>query len=170
MNNDPYRPPSFESTPPSSIENASNLPLASRWQRFCATTLDSITVFGPLLLFAFFSPFESINGFILSESKLDEALFSLIGFVIFLVFNFHLIRTQGQTIGKLALGIKVTNLDGTQSPASHQMGLRYSFYYLITAIPGAGPLLSLIDTLFIFGAERRCLHDRIAGTQVVKCR
>ena len=39
---------------------------------------------------------------------------------------------------------------------------------LIAAIPIAGPLFSVVDLLMIFGRERRCLHDYIAGTRVVK--
>jgi len=30
------------------------------------------------------------------------------------------------------------------------------------------PFYGLVDILFIFGSERRCLHDLIAGTVVVK--
>lgn len=30
------------------------------------------------------------------------------------------------------------------------------------------PFYALVDILFIFREDRRCLHDRIAGTQVVQ--
>lgn len=39
-------------------------------------------------------------------------------------------------------------------------------FVLLTWIPGL-VLLALIDPLFIFGRERRCLHDRLARTRVV---
>ena len=35
-------------------------------------------------------------------------------------------------------------------------------------VPVLGPLASFVDILFIFGASRRCVHDLIAGTQVVR--
>jgi hypothetical protein len=33
-----------------------------------------------------------------------------------------------------------------------------------------GPYLSLVDVIFIYGSERRCLHDLLAGTKVVTVR
>jgi hypothetical protein len=39
---------------------------------------------------------------------------------------------------------------------------------LIAAVPLVGPLFALVDGLCIFGEQRRCLHDRIAGTKVVQ--
>jgi uncharacterized RDD family membrane protein YckC len=30
------------------------------------------------------------------------------------------------------------------------------------------PLYGLIDVLLIFGSERRCIHDYLAGTKVVE--
>jgi len=40
--------------------------------------------------------------------------------------------------------------------------------YLISAIPVVGSFFVLIDTLLVFRADRRCVHDLIAGTKVVK--
>ena len=34
-------------------------------------------------------------------------------------------------------------------------------------IPVLGPLFSLVNVCFIFREDRRCIHDLIAGTQVV---
>lgn len=38
---------------------------------------------------------------------------------------------------------------------------------VISAIPLAGAAFGLVDILFIFRADRRCIHDLIAGTHVV---
>jgi uncharacterized RDD family membrane protein YckC len=48
--------------------------------------------------------------------------------------------------------------------------LRYLPISLAALIPVIGPYLSLVDVVFIFGSERRCIHDRLAGTKVVKVR
>ena len=39
---------------------------------------------------------------------------------------------------------------------------------LIVGIPCLGAIYALVNVLFIFGDERRCLHDLIAGTKVVE--
>ena len=34
-------------------------------------------------------------------------------------------------------------------------------------IPVIGSFLGLLDVLFIFRQDRRCLHDMVAGTEVI---
>ena len=46
------------------------------------------------------------------------------------------------------------------------LGLRYVLVMLLGAIPIIGGLLGVIDFLFIFREDRRCVHDLIAGTKV----
>jgi len=38
----------------------------------------------------------------------------------------------------------------------------------LRSVPVAGPWLWLLEVLPIFGNDRRCIHDMIAGTDVVK--
>ncbi len=72
----------------------------------------------------------------------------------------------GQTIGKMATGIKVVSMHG-ESPWSARVPLADSVLravgYLVSLLPaGLGFLPAL------FGAERRAVHDRLADTRVVK--
>ena len=46
--------------------------------------------------------------------------------------------------------------------------LRNMVRHVLIAVPVLGGLFALADILAIFGEERRCLHDRIAGTKVVE--
>jgi len=48
------------------------------------------------------------------------------------------------------------------------VGLRYVPVWLASSIPFIGGFLALIDILFIFREDRRCVHDMIAGTVVVE--
>ena len=69
----------------------------------------------------------------------------------------------GQTIGKMAVGIKVVPMDEEQGrvPLGHSV-LRAAAY-AISALPvGLGFLPALV------GADRRAVHDRLADTRVVK--
>jgi uncharacterized RDD family membrane protein YckC len=45
--------------------------------------------------------------------------------------------------------------------------IRYGVYFAGNFIPVIGPLFGLVNVLFIFGEERRCLHDLAANTIVV---
>lgn len=69
----------------------------------------------------------------------------------------------GQTIGKMAAGIRVVAMggDAARVPLGHSV-LRATAY-LVSALPaGLGFLPALL------GAERRAIHDRLADTRVVK--
>jgi uncharacterized RDD family membrane protein YckC len=69
----------------------------------------------------------------------------------------------GQTIGKMAVGIKVISMGEGQGrvPLGHSV-LRAAAY-AISALPaGLGFIPALV------GADRRAVHDRLADTRVVK--
>ena len=63
--------------------------------------------------------------------------------------------------------IKIVDLQGDQVGISKLYFLRYLFFSLVSQVPQVGGLIGLVDVLFIFGKERRCLHDLLAGTRVV---
>jgi uncharacterized RDD family membrane protein YckC len=78
-----------------------------------------------------------------------------------------MLSTRGQTIGKRAMKVRVVKLDGSAPGFVHAVLLRVIVNALPSAIPLIGSLYGLIDILFIFRADRRCIHDLIAGTRVV---
>ncbi len=71
----------------------------------------------------------------------------------------------GQSIGKRSVGIRVVVHDGQPAELWRIILLRNAVPSIASAF--CRPL-TLIDVLFIFGAEHRCLHDYLAGTRVVK--
>ena len=88
--------------------------------------------------------------------------------IIFMAINSYLLVTKGQTLGKLALGIRIVDVASNgAATAVKLLGLRYVLVLLVMAIPMIGQALGLIDVLFIFRSDRRCVHDLLAGTKVV---
>lgn len=82
-----------------------------------------------------------------------------------------LLSLRGQSLGKLLTGIRIVRVrDGSQAGFVHAFLLRGVIPGTIELIPILGGLFWLVDVCFIFGAERRCLHDLIAGTKVVKAK
>ena len=85
-----------------------------------------------------------------------------------MLINYSLLDKRGQTVGKYLLGVAIVGLNGERKSAEHLLLRRYIPVSVATQLPVIGGLLATIDALFIFGKSRRCVHDRIAGTQVVR--
>jgi uncharacterized RDD family membrane protein YckC len=97
--------------------------------------------------------------------------------LILLAVQVWMLATRGQSIGKRLLGIRVVKLDGSPAGLTGAWVMREA---LITAIgmfagfiPFIGPILlrpafHVTDWCLIFCDDQRCLHDKLAGTKVVK--
>ena len=143
--------------------------LASRGARFGAALLDSVVMMVIVLPIQWAAGwFETLmrSG---GEVPLDQQLmWTAIGFVIWFCIQVAFLR-NGQTIGKKALGIRMVDYStGGPVPLGRLVGLRYLPTQVVVSIPTIGPLLNLVNILFIFGGEQRCIHDLIAGTKVVQ--
>lgn len=139
-------------TKPSVPSHASD-ELATRRARFYAAILDGtpgiITVWG--------IGYESTSLIVLG------GLCTLF----FIIINCYLLTKRGQTIGKILLKIKVVDRKNGQIPGFWRVAaLRYLLFNFVFAAVWHG-ILSLVDVVFIFGHNRRCVHDMIASTNVV---
>lgn len=79
-----------------------------------------------------------------------------------------LIYRNGQTIGKRLMGIKIARPDGSRATLARIFWLRYLLNTVISVVPFFGGLYALVDILMIFGQQRRCCHDYIADTIVIR--
>ncbi len=79
-----------------------------------------------------------------------------------------LIARRGQTLGKLLAKTRIVLVDGSPAPFAQAVLLRYWGTILAGYIPLVGSWLVMIDALFIFRGDRRCIHDLVAGTKVIK--
>jgi len=75
---------------------------------------------------------------------------------------------NGQTIGKKLVGIKVARPDGSRASLARIFWLRYLITTVIAVVPYVGKLYTLVDCCMIFGERRRCCHDYIADTIVIR--
>jgi uncharacterized RDD family membrane protein YckC len=168
--------PSVPTTPVANVVAATTSTLelepASRWLRLGAVLLDSII--GGFLMLPGIGVMASAGVF--THANQPNTPLMLAGFGIFgmaaivlLGIQIYLLTTRGQTMGKKLLGIKIVNFDDESNPGFVKAFLLRAFVNgLIGSIPVIGLAYSLTDICFIFRADRRCLHDLLAGTKVVK--
>jgi uncharacterized RDD family membrane protein YckC len=79
-----------------------------------------------------------------------------------------LISTRGQSIGKYVFGLRIVSLDGARVGFVRGVLLRSWPVQLASQIPAVGWLLAVGDALSVFRPSYRCLHDDLAGTNVVE--
>jgi len=124
--------------------------LATRGKRFVGSTVDG------LLFILLFLPI-----YLILDLGLSVTIISL-GLFIFLFLNAYLLYKQGQTLGKKIVGTRIVDMNGNIP----NFGNLIFFRYLSLFVPLFG-IVFFIGLLFIFGEQRRCLHDYLAGTQVI---
>lgn len=172
MGENPYAPPSADLTPPPSAagSGSTRFVLASRWARLFGSILDGfvmMTITVPILWLTGFWERAITN----SQAPLDMLLGAVIGIVAFIVVNAYLLHTAGQTVGKRIVGTRIVSVhDNTILPLYRVFLMRYFPIQVISAIPFLGSVFGLLDPLFIFREDKRCLHDHIAGTRVIDAR
>lgn len=121
---------------------------ATRPSRLVAQIVDGIILVAPFVILAYILP--------------TLAMFYLIAI---LVLQMVFLIRDGQTLGKKMVNIRIvvcrTGQNGGFVP---NVLLRV----IVNGLLGFIPLYGIVDVLFIFRSDRRCLHDLIAGTTVVK--
>jgi uncharacterized RDD family membrane protein YckC len=162
----PYAPPKTPVTDPVETESAPNV-LATRGRRGVAATLDSlVAVLWSIPLWLHFKIFDHLLQGEDIPTRVELELAAL-GFVLFVLFNSYFLLKNGQTIGKKLAGIRIATLDGGVPELWRTLVLRY-LPLSVTALFPFGLALDTVDVLFIYRADRRCIHDMIAGTQVLR--
>lgn len=162
---DPYAPPrSATLSSPRTSENDTRL--ASRGSRLAARFVDQFlfvlaivaVVFGGALVEGPFGEGEL-------PSLTIGAGVLLVGWLAFV--NLRLMAYEGQTLGKKVCKVRVVQENGLPVPLGRWIGMRSIVPGILASVPVVGVVFGLINVLVIFGAERRCLHDHLAGTKVI---
>jgi uncharacterized RDD family membrane protein YckC len=184
----PYSPPEseFNANLPA---NAHGIELAERSTRLAAATLDGLLAtvpFTPGLFLGIYAVvrYELDPGDLADVGKTevhamvgrDEALalfggLLVLGLLVFLgiaIYQWILISRTGQSLGKRWTGIRIERMDGSRVTFGTGVVLRNWIPKLMSAIPYLGWIFQLVDCLYIYRQDHRCLHDHIAGTRVVR--
>jgi uncharacterized RDD family membrane protein YckC len=140
--------------------------LANRWKRLGGALLDGlimmVIIFPVMMIFGIF---QHASG---QGISFGQRIFSsILGLAVFLGLNGYFLAKNGQTIGKKIVKTRIVNLDGELCPFAKMFLLRYLVVWVIAQIPFIGGIFCLVDALVIFGKDKRCIHDYIAGTKVV---
>ena len=148
---------------------AGHYQLASRWARFCAVIIDTIILVIPAIGIGIVLGLMGLMGDEFGQTSIaEDVISSLIGFGIYLLINFHLINTRGQTVGKVLMKIKVVTTEFEPITAKKYILIRVLPFWIIPIIPVVN-LIGILDAIMIFRAQKNCLHDDLAGTRVVNC-
>lgn len=172
----PYRPPASNVEPDAdpAMVPGQRLELASRWRRLWGAVIDGV-------LFSATEIPEMVAGdrgfrieFLVGQSPIElgdtstAGLISNAAFILVLAIQSYLVYTEGQSVGKRAVKARIVALDGRRAPFMKAVVLRTWVPIFLPMLPWVGSLLALVDTLFVFRGDRRCLHDLAAGTRVVR--
>jgi uncharacterized RDD family membrane protein YckC len=96
---------------------------------------------------------------------LSEPILLFVGIIGLAIYQIYLLTTLGQSIGKKLMNVKIVRCDtGENGGFMTNVGLRM----VLNSIIGFIPFYALVDVLFIFRQDQRCIHDMIAGTKVVE--
>jgi uncharacterized RDD family membrane protein YckC len=162
-------------------DHEATLVAATRLSRFLAILVDSVVpmVIGGIILAAIAipayerykqqhvpgiapPPLGTAHHLTLAWAWLGGA--ALLGY---LVYSLVLVYRYGQTFGKRMMGIRVVRMDGSRVAFARFIFLRWLPLALLGLVPYVKYVIGLLDSLLIFRASSRCLHDDIADTQVV---
>lgn len=137
--------------------------LAGRLDRFWAAIIDRALFLGLIVATIAFSIFRRSTSSPVFVIACAAALLALVGVQIWLL------TAHGQTIGKRIIGLRIVKVsDMTNGGFVTNVLLRTVANAAISAVPVAGSIYFLVDPAFIFRDDRRCVHDHLAGTCVIK--
>lgn len=112
-------------------------------------------------------PFLLIMGMLIvsKEENLRVAAYAVSTITGILIFQVYYVSIIGQSFGKMLLGIRIVDQQTQKTGGFAQNVLLRT---IGNAILGIIPFYGLIDVLLIFRADKRCVHDHLAGTIVLE--
>lgn len=160
----PYATPKSDVDVPLTAE----VELASRWARLGGSIIDGILITLVVL------PLMYVTGYF--QRALEQAptlaetlAWTVAGAIAFVLINGYLLANAGQTAGKRIVGTRIVSVeDGRILPLWKVVGVRWLPWSLAAQVPVVGPFVGIANVLAIFRRDKRCLHDLVAGSHVIK--
>lgn len=135
--------------------------LASRWARLGAAIIDSLLVGLVVVILTF--PFADW-GNVSAGYTVGQGIAYLIAVVLELAYTALLHANRGQTVGKMALGIRVVRQEDGGAISMGQAVLRAVIYPVLSGVCCFG----FVDAIWLlFDDRKQCLHDKAVKTLVV---
>lgn len=147
------------------------LELASRETRFIAAFVDALLIGTPIIVALTTEALlgrPGAGGGKFGPTNFVDLGVGTLGTLAVLGVNLLLVHKYGQSIAKRWFGLKVVRSDGSRADVGRIVLLRNGLPMLIGAVPLVGSFFELVDALFIFRKDQRCIHDHMADTIVVR--
>lgn len=165
-----YAAPKAELQDEHNMVLAPDIDLAARGTRLGAAILDFVIAIlffipGVLLMYMMGGDFSGEDE---TQMIVDIYMYSAVFLLIFFVINGVMLYKHGQTIAKRLLNIRIVRADGSRVGAGRMFGLRIVLIQLLYQVPLVGFVFMLVNILFIFREDQRCVHDLIADTKVIE--
>jgi uncharacterized RDD family membrane protein YckC len=162
----PYAPPAAtEATPEPSQDPSRPPPLANRGDRFAAAFVDGVA----FCTVVWIARVIAALGWGWHPRPLGVAGIGWTAFelALWVAINSYLLAKSSQTLGKHLFSLQIVNFaDGRPTSFAKIVFVRLPATLLLL-VPTYGVVTYYVGIALIFGPQRRCLHDFIAGTKVV---
>jgi uncharacterized RDD family membrane protein YckC len=160
------------------VPSSGRYALAGWWSRVGATLIDGIIVgIGALLILALFGSVFSVGFFASDEAGIVSLIVGLllsfvaIAIVALLYAPLMMARTNGKTLGRMAVGNRVVRANGEPMTFAWAMLREVAVKALLFGVAGSLTfgLANLADVLWpLWDDENRALHDFLVDTRTVK--
>lgn len=161
----PVSSPNLPPAPPSMNQadegTVNNYVFASFLRRFAASIIDLVVIMIVLMPLAFVTgDYQSFSG---TEAGSGSMLYNFLSYAVSWGYFMFFIGSRGQTLGKMAVKIKVVRKEDGQAPGYLKAFLREIVGKFISSL-----ILALGYFWVIWDKEKQAWHDKIAGTYVIK--
>ncbi len=144
-------------------------PLANRFRRLIARIIDGLIVSIPVSLVFWLATWGHRPWEWNDTNQSRQTGLSIIIALVYFLYEGLMLTTRGQTLGKMAMSIRVAMLDNGAIPEGRPGWTRAAVYSLPQVIPCCGFVFWLVNVLWCTWDQpyHQCIHDKAAKTVVV---